>query len=71
MGIGTPPPSCAVCAPQVAPLVLDGTVNGAAFLAYTEQFLVPTLRPGDVVVLANLSSHKVEWRAPGGRGCGR
>jgi len=43
----------------VAPLVLDGAINGAAFLAYTKQFLVPTLRPGDVVVLDNLSSHKV------------
>jgi transposase len=43
----------------VAPLVLDGAMNGPAFLAYTEQFLVPTLRPGDIVVLDNLSSHKV------------
>jgi len=43
----------------VAPLVLDGAMNGPAFLAYTQQFLVPTLRPGDIVVLDNLSSHKV------------
>jgi transposase len=43
----------------VAPLVLDGAMNGPAFLAYTEQFLAPTLRPGDIVVLDNLSSHKV------------
>jgi transposase len=43
----------------VAPLVLDGAMNGAAFLAYTEQFLAPTLRPGDIVVLDNPSSHKV------------
>ena len=43
----------------VAPLVLDGAVNGAVFLAYTEQFLVPVLKPGDIVVLDNLSSHKV------------
>lgn len=43
----------------VAPLVLDGAINGPAFLAYTEQFLVPTLQPGDIVVLDNLSSHKV------------
>ena len=43
----------------VAPLVLNGAINGAAFLAYTEPFLVPTLRPGDIVVLDNLSSHKV------------
>jgi transposase len=43
----------------VAPLVLDGAINGPAFLAYIEQFLMPTLRPGDVVVLDNLRSHKV------------
>lgn len=43
----------------VAPLVLDGAIDGAAFLAYTEQFLVPVLTPGDIVVLDNLSSHKV------------
>ena len=43
----------------VAPLVLDGAINGAAFLAYVEQFLAPTLLPGDIVVLDNLSSHKV------------
>ena len=43
----------------VAPLVLDGAINGAAFLAYVEQFLAPTLAPRDVVILDNLSSHKV------------
>jgi transposase len=43
----------------VAPLVLDCAVNGAAFLAYVEQMLAPTLGPGDLVVLDNLSSHKV------------
>lgn len=40
------------------PLVIDGAVNGDLFTAYVEQQLVPTLRPGDVVVLDNLSSHK-------------
>jgi transposase len=39
--------------------VLDGAINGAAFLAYTEQFMASTLAPGDIVVLDNLSSHKV------------
>ena len=34
-------------------------MNGNAFLAYVEQVLVPTLKPGDVVVLDNLSAHKV------------
>ena len=42
-----------------APLVLDGPINGESFLAYVEQFLVPTLRPGDIVVMDNLASHKV------------
>src|SRR3712207_2288165 len=43
----------------VAPLVLDGAINGRAFLAYVEQMLAPILRPGDVVVMDNLGSHKV------------
>jgi transposase len=42
----------------VAPFVLDGPINRAAFEAYVEQVLVPALRPGDVVILDNLSSHK-------------
>jgi len=33
-------------------------MNGAAFLAYVEQVLVPTLRPGDIVVMDNLPAHK-------------
>jgi transposase len=41
-----------------APLVLDGPINGATFDAYVEQFLAPTLHPGDIVVLDNLGSHK-------------
>jgi transposase len=43
-----------------APLTLDGPVNGEAFLAWVEQALVPTLKSGDIVVMDNLSSHKVE-----------
>ena len=43
---------------MTAPLVLDGPMNAEAFLAYVEQFLVPTLRPGDIVIMDNLSSHK-------------
>lgn len=42
----------------VAPLVIDGAVNGDLFVAYVEQQLVPVLRPGDIVVMDNLSSHK-------------
>lgn len=41
-----------------APCVLDGPINGASFLAYVEQFLVPTLQPGDIVIMDNLGSHK-------------
>jgi transposase len=41
-----------------APLVLDGPVNGQSFTAYVEQFLLPTLSPGDIVVMDNLGSHK-------------
>ena len=41
-----------------APCVIDGPINGASFRAYIEQFLVPTLSPGDVVVMDNLGSHR-------------
>ncbi len=46
------------CEGITAPLVLDGPMNAASFLAYVEQVLAPTLRPGDIVVTDNLSSHK-------------
>lgn len=42
----------------VAPAVFDGPLDKPTFLAYVEQVLVPTLRPGDVVVLDNLAIHK-------------
>lgn len=41
-----------------APCVVDGPINATIFLAWVQQFLVPTLMPGDVVVLDNLGSHK-------------
>jgi transposase len=41
-----------------APCVFDGPINGESFLAYVEQVLLPTLRPGDIVVIDNLGSHK-------------
>lgn len=41
-----------------APAVFDGPIDNVSFLAYVEQVLVPTLRPGDVVVLDNLVVHK-------------
>jgi transposase len=40
------------------PCVIDGPINGEIFRCYVEQFLVPSLRPGDIVVLDNLGSHK-------------
>lgn len=42
-----------------APCVIDGPMNGNAFIAYVEQVLAPSLKPGDIVVLDNLSAHKV------------
>ncbi len=42
-----------------APMVLDGPMDGEAFLAYVRTFLCPTLTPGDIVIADNLSSHKV------------
>ena len=43
---------------MTAPMVLDGAMHGAAFLAYAEQALVPILRPGDIVVMDNLACHR-------------
>ncbi len=42
----------------VAPMVLDGPINRRSFEAYVDQVLVPELRPGDVVIMDNLASHK-------------
>jgi len=39
-----------------APLVLDGPINGNSFTAWVEQFLVPTLAPGDIVIMDSLGS---------------
>ena len=41
-----------------APCVINGPINGALFTAYVEQFLAPTLLPGDIVIPDNLGSHK-------------
>jgi len=43
---------------MTAPFVYDGAMNGAVFLAYVEQVLVPTLKPGDIVIMDNLPAHK-------------
>ena len=46
------------CDQVTAPCVFDGPINGECFLLYVEQMLVPCLRPGDIVIMDNLGSHK-------------
>jgi len=46
------------CDRLTAPCVFDGPINGQCFRAYVDQQLVPVLRPGDIVVMDNLGSHK-------------
>jgi transposase len=41
-----------------APCVIDGPINGQSFRAYVEQVLLPTIEPGDIVIMDNLGSHK-------------
>lgn len=48
------------CDGIVAPMILDGAMNGDVFLAYIEQALAPELTPGDVVIMDNLKVHKVD-----------
>jgi len=43
---------------MTAPMVLDGAMDGAAFALYVQEFLAPTLGPGDIVVMDNLPAHK-------------
>ena len=43
-----------------APYVVDGAMDGASFLAYVEQVLSPTLRKGDIVLMDNLRTHKID-----------
>lgn len=45
---------------MTAPMVLDGAMNGIIFRAYVEQVLVPTLTPGDIIVMDNLPAHKAD-----------
>jgi transposase len=42
-----------------APCLFEGPINGQTFLAYVEQLLIPTLRPGDIVIMDNLGSQRV------------
>ena len=43
---------------MTAPMVLDGAMHGAAFLAYAKKVQVPTLEPGDIVAMDNLAAHR-------------
>jgi transposase len=53
-----------------APCVFDGPINGESFLAYVEQVLAPALKPGDIVVIDNLGSHKSKAVRKAIRGAG-
>ena len=46
------------CDRMTVPCVFDGPINGECFRAYVDQHLVPTLKPGDIVIMDNLGSHK-------------
>jgi transposase len=48
------------CNGITAPCVFDGPINGESFLLYVRQILMPTLRPGDIVIMDNLGSHKAD-----------
>lgn len=48
------------CNRITAPCVFDGPINGESFRLYVEQILVPSLKPGDIVIMDNLGSHKGE-----------
>jgi len=45
---------------DLVPLVFEGALNGELFKAYVSQFLAPTLHEGDIVIMDNLTSHKVD-----------
>ena len=53
-----------------APCVFDGPINSRCFQAWVEQQLVPTLKPGDIVILDNLASHKAKAVRQAIRGTG-
>jgi len=48
------------CEGMTAPMLIKGAMNGETFLAYVEQCLVPTLERGDIVIMDNVPSHKVD-----------
>ncbi|CAN5433347.1 hypothetical protein BH09SUM1_BH09SUM1_27940 [soil metagenome] len=50
--------ACVTTRGPIAPFLLEGAIDGDAFLIYVERVLAPLLRPGDVLVMDNLSTHK-------------
>jgi len=44
----------------IAPMLLDGPMDGEVFRAWCEQMLAPVVRPGDIVIMDNLAAHKVD-----------
>lgn len=58
------------CDRLCAPMTLDGPMNGESFKAWTAQFLGPCLTPGDIVVMDNLPSHKVQGVRQAIEACG-
>jgi transposase len=44
----------------IAPMLLDGPMDGEVFRAWCEQMLAPALRPGHIVIMDNLAAHKVD-----------
>lgn len=49
------------CDRFTAPCVFDGPINGVCFRAYVEQLLVPTLKPGDIVISGRKAKRLTEW----------
>lgn len=72
MATGARPPSKAALRHDrlTAPLLLDGPMDGAMFLACVRKILTPELRPGDLVICDNLSSHKVSGVREAVEDCG-
>lgn len=58
------------CDGLATPCVFEGPIDGASFRAYVEQVLVPTLRPGDIVILDHLGGHKSQTSRAGIRQAG-
>ena len=59
--MGIPPPSLPGCVMMTSPLLMvaDGAMTGALFLKYVQEFLCPTLHPGDIVIADNVRRHQV------------